>query len=101
MIRRPPRSTLFPYTTLFRSVLWYGKTTPEGDDAVFVAANLDVAARHASMVDVPLDALGLRPDRPYRVRELLGEATYEWRGPRGYVDLDPALAPAQVFTFER
>src|SRR5258708_14510094 len=22
MIRRPPRSTLFPYTTLFRSVCW-------------------------------------------------------------------------------
>src|SRR3712207_7685111 len=22
MIRRPPRSTLFPYTTLFRSCLW-------------------------------------------------------------------------------
>src|SRR5205085_8725360 len=24
MIRRPPRSTLFPYTTLFRSVVAYG-----------------------------------------------------------------------------
>src|SRR3712207_7078060 len=24
MIRRPPRSTLFPYTTLFRSFLGYG-----------------------------------------------------------------------------
>src|SRR5437763_9775342 len=24
MIRRPPRSTLFPYTTLFRSPLWLG-----------------------------------------------------------------------------
>src|SRR3712207_6983772 len=23
MIRRPPRSTLFPYTTLFRSSSWY------------------------------------------------------------------------------
>src|SRR5215216_7238984 len=23
MIRRPPRSTLFPYTTLFRSLLWH------------------------------------------------------------------------------
>src|SRR2546427_6683859 len=23
MIRRPPRSTLFPYTTLFRSLLYY------------------------------------------------------------------------------
>src|SRR5256885_11880104 len=25
MIRRPPRSTLFPYTTLFRSAVWLGK----------------------------------------------------------------------------
>src|SRR2546422_7530416 len=24
MIRRPPRSTLFPYTTLFRSIFWLG-----------------------------------------------------------------------------
>src|SRR5256885_14400418 len=34
MIRRPPRSTLFPYTTLFRSVLarptFFGKT-PNGE----------------------------------------------------------------------
>src|SRR5258707_10775559 len=26
MIRRPPRSTLFPYTTLFRSVPWFAPT---------------------------------------------------------------------------
>src|SRR2546427_3173099 len=25
MIRRPPRSTLFPYTTLFRSQAWYSR----------------------------------------------------------------------------
>src|SRR3712207_7914539 len=31
MIRRPPRSTLFPYTTLFRSVL--GDLASPGDDA--------------------------------------------------------------------
>src|SRR5256885_12952797 len=31
MIRRPPRSTLFPYTTLFRSVRWGEKgSTEEG-----------------------------------------------------------------------
>src|SRR3989449_11251463 len=28
MIRRPPRSTLFPYTTLFRSVRESGKSVP-------------------------------------------------------------------------
>src|SRR2546429_7172098 len=31
MIRRPPRSTLFPYTTLFRSAV---DGAPAGDDAV-------------------------------------------------------------------
>src|SRR2546427_4395107 len=28
MIRRPPRSTLFPYTTLFRSSAWYSGSPP-------------------------------------------------------------------------
>src|SRR3989475_7525409 len=31
MIRRPPRSTLFPYTTLFRSVV-EGAVADQGDD---------------------------------------------------------------------
>src|SRR2546430_13094852 len=34
MIRRPPRSTLFPYTTLFRSGRWWG-TTAHGISANF------------------------------------------------------------------
>src|SRR2546422_9688916 len=32
MIRRPPRSTLFPYTTLFRS-LWFETAKPDVDEA--------------------------------------------------------------------
>src|SRR3712207_8619420 len=35
MIRRPPRSTLFPYTTLFRS----GTTSVAGEAATSVAAS--------------------------------------------------------------
>src|SRR2546430_9113219 len=33
MIRRPPRSTLFPYTTLFRSDLVLGEEAGEGRNA--------------------------------------------------------------------
>src|SRR2546430_9994039 len=44
MIRRPPRSTLFPYTTLFRS----------GRAARFAADSLrDAAARHAAARERP------------------------------------------------
>src|SRR3712207_7161239 len=38
MIRRPPRSTLFPYTTLFRSG-GGGVDGPFADDALVVAGN--------------------------------------------------------------
>src|SRR3712207_8255854 len=41
MIRRPPRSTLFPYTTLFRSHL-----VPVADQLVGVAESDDAAADH-------------------------------------------------------
>src|SRR3712207_7242703 len=37
MIRRPPRSTLFPYTTLFRSVDYLVAT-----DAIGMGLNMDV-----------------------------------------------------------
>src|SRR5260370_28449026 len=54
MIRRPPRSTLFPYTTLFRSnqtaanqqpgQLWIKRTILEmgGKDAIIVDADADI-----------------------------------------------------------
>jgi starch synthase (maltosyl-transferring) len=79
-------------------VLWYGKAW--GDDRVFVAVNLDPDQTHASLVDVPLSALGLGPDQPYRMHEQLSDATYEWRGPRGYVVLDPQAEPAQIFVLK-
>src|SRR5256885_4310393 len=44
MIRRPPRSTLFPYTTLFRSVLYTYRNTVCGTSGETTGA-VD-AARH-------------------------------------------------------
>src|SRR5256885_4101349 len=35
MIRRPPRSTLFPYTTLFRSVVAFECELPTGSGVTF------------------------------------------------------------------
>src|SRR5260221_3458505 len=37
MIRRPPRSTLFPYTTLFRSVLFLEQGQPRSVQQSFAA----------------------------------------------------------------
>src|SRR3712207_8506562 len=76
MIRRPPRSTLFPYTTLFRSARY---SAADGDRAVRHAARpergveppVGVQAEHAQVpprvVVPPADhqdlAVGLEPRR--------------------------------------
>src|SRR3712207_7084158 len=52
MIRRPPRSTLFPYTTLFRSV--------SGDVTVRRAA-VDALLAYAVQTDVVVDDADMRP----------------------------------------
>src|SRR5256885_13987423 len=61
MIRRPPRSTLFPYTTLFRSPRVFSLSTLASENVVrrFVAS--------AELGD-PLPALKDRPHPPERSR---------------------------------
>src|SRR2546425_7406916 len=45
MIRRPPRSTLFPYTTLFRSRT---RTSPDRSDRIVSAAPACRGSQHRS-----------------------------------------------------
>src|SRR3712207_8436688 len=63
MIRRPPRSTLFPYTTLFRSpeLLETGIEAVLATDAV---AKTEAWARNE--IDSALEGLDLLPDCPER-----------------------------------
>src|SRR2546422_11761756 len=48
MIRRPPRSTLFPYTTLFRSVGGRGREDVRGVEAENIYALCDVDDKAAA-----------------------------------------------------
>src|SRR2546422_2265425 len=45
MIRRPPRSTLFPYTTLFRSRVLPGRRARMGDEAPVAGPALGLRLR--------------------------------------------------------
>src|SRR2546428_6037365 len=58
MIRRPPRSTLFPYTTLFRSEV----------DLFKIAAEIEKATAHIKM-PVSLAVMGCAVNGPGEARE--------------------------------
>src|SRR3712207_6579885 len=64
MIRRPPRSTLFPYTTLFRSVLAYT------NDDLITALRLEDAGCAAVMPLASPIGSGLGLLNPYSIRTI-------------------------------
>jgi len=83
------------------NILFYGKMTPERDNVVLVAVNLDPFAMHGGLVDAPIAELGIDEAQSYRVHELIGDDWYDWSGARNYVELHPDVEPAQVFVVHR
>src|SRR2546430_6852997 len=65
MIRRPPRSTLFPYTTLFRSI--YEKKYPEKDFRILsntkTTSNFKLQTSNISYPQVFFYKFGFIPNR--------------------------------------
>src|SRR2546429_6865977 len=66
MIRRPPRSTLFPYTTLFRSQLW---RTNEGHRVAH-------RCRHPASFSTSGNRCGMKTLSPTRIFRVLRHAPY-------------------------
>src|SRR3712207_7332894 len=68
MIRRPPRSTLFPYTTLFRSLVTLGDLALGGDEDAhhLVDAGLQLVAVVAA------ETLDVDDDAAFAMRDLEG-----------------------------
>src|SRR2546430_11893256 len=64
MIRRPPRSTLFPYTTLFRSVdlqFMLERAADRGDHIDPLALGVrHIGRRRSDIAVIPLATLGLQ-----------------------------------------
>src|SRR5438552_7444853 len=70
MIRRPPRSTLFPYTTLFRSVM---KPSPETVLDAFVVAE---AAREAGIPAGVLNIVDRKSTRLNSSHQIISYAVF-------------------------
>src|SRR3712207_8471624 len=82
MIRRPPRSTLFPYTTLFRSVepqIAPGDALPVGSQATAVVGTIVLDSGLLEAVTLEIEAFGeeREVDRAFALGERSEEHTSE------------------------
>jgi starch synthase (maltosyl-transferring) len=71
-----------------------------GRDVIVAVVNLDHANVQSGWVELDLGVLGVDPDRPFVVHDLLSGARYTWQGARNFVMLDPAAVPAHLFSLE-
>jgi len=79
------------------NIIFYGKMTPNMDNIVLVAVNLDPYQPHESYIYVPIEKMGISPKEKYNVEELITGATYVWTGEKQKVLLDPQIEPAMIF----
>jgi starch synthase (maltosyl-transferring) len=82
-------------------MMCYGKVDPDGASAVVIVVSLDAHHPQSGWVSIPIEELGVEPDRPYQMHDLLTGARYLWNGRRNFVRLDPHGAPAHVFRLRR
>ncbi len=83
------------------NILFYGKMTPDRQNAIFVAVNLDPFEAHEAVLHLPLQEIGLGPDEQYQVVELLGGARHLWKGEAQRIRLDPQEQPAAILRVTR
>lgn len=79
------------------SVLFYGKTTLDRSNMIFVAVTLDPFDPRETVLHFPLDVMGVPEGETFEVEELLTGARHLWRGSRHTVRLDPAVNPAAIY----
>ena len=82
-------------------LLFYERSAPDLSEVLFVAVNLDPFHVQSGWVTLDLPRLGVRPDEPYLVHDLLSEERYLWQGPSAYLSLDPARLPVHVLRVHR
>ena len=83
------------------NLLAYSKNTADQRDVILCVVNFDYDAVHSGAITLDVDALGIDVARPYRVIDLLDDATYTWSGPTAWVELDPDVRAAHVLWLRR
>ena len=71
-----------------------------GDNRLLIVVNMDAYNRRAGTVQVPIWQLGISPDQPYTVHDLLTDNRYTWQGEWNFVELDPYIMPMHLFRIE-
>jgi len=76
----------------------YSKVSDSQSNKILVIVNLDPHNTQSGWISVAMKEFGLAAGESYQVHDLLTDATYVWRGSRNFVQLNPSILPAHIFS---
>jgi starch synthase (maltosyl-transferring) len=79
------------------ALICFSKQTEDLSNVIVAVVNLDPHHSQSGWVELSMKELGLDPQQPFQMHELLTNARYLWHGAKNYVQLNPASVPAQIF----
>ncbi len=82
-------------------ILAYCKATEDRSNIILVTVNLDYFHTHSGWVKLDLDDLGIDPNQPFMVHDVMMDEKYIWQGDTNYIELNPHVFPAHVFTIRK
>jgi starch synthase (maltosyl-transferring) len=82
-------------------LLAYAKASEDGSNVVVTVVNLDPHHVQSGWVHLDPASLGVEPDQPFQMHDLLSNQRFVWQGEYHYVQLDPHRVPAHVFLVRR
>jgi starch synthase (maltosyl-transferring) len=81
-------------------IICYSKRTPDKANVIVTLVNLDPVWQQSGFVELPVEELGIDIRQPYRMHDLLTDATFTWQGYRNYVELRPREVPVHILRKE-
>ncbi len=82
-------------------LICYSKRTDDLSNVILTVVNLDPHHIQSGWIEFPLEELGIDPQRPYQMHDLVSDARYLWQGSRNYIELNPQIVPAHIFRMRR
>ena len=79
----------------------YSKVAADGENIVLTIVNLDAHNTQSGWVELPLEHFRIGPDEAYQVHDLLSGSYYLWHGASNFVELNPGVVPAHIFSIRK